>query len=177
MHKRSAPGLISGGVFLALAWAAALVTGCSSAPLPRAEPAGPSLSSRAKISWRGREPSPEVRRELFEHLDAAELVYRARYPRGPLGVFVVELWNAEELPPDLDPRIKPGEHIHGQAIPSLGLIRLPWRGRYPLSAVVHELHHIAGGDRDHLGPRWPEVQRLGERLAKESWGWGRFPPD
>ena len=157
-----------------LALSLALLAACGCSALPRATPLGPPLSERARIVWVGTRPPAAERARLLAHLDAAELVYRARFGGGPLDVREVELWDATRLPPALAGRtVRSGETLAGASWPAWGRIALPRRGRYPLGAAIHELHHLAGGDGDHRAASWRTADALDRALARESWGvWG-----
>lgn len=157
---------------LALSLALLLASAC--APLPRSEPVGPPLSRRAVVVWVGAAPSRAERARMLAYVDEAELVYRAAFGGGPLPVRQIELWSRASLPADLSPRgLRSGERLAGVAWPGLGRVALPWRGRYPLGAAIHELHHLRVGDGEHRARSWETVRRLDRALGREVWGlWG-----
>lgn len=129
-------------------------------PLPRAEPVGLPLSKRATIKWQFT-PGSELRRNMLDMIDGAELVYRARFGGGPVPVRAVVFEDAYLL--RLDGRKVLG-YVRG------GVIHLPTRGVWPGVAIVHELHHVAKGRRDHRGHDWRVVNWLGRAWWAEFWG-------
>ena len=154
MTRKGKPGEGLGclGFLLALLALQAL-NGC--APLPAAPAEGPGLTERVGLEASARERA---------YLDLAERVYRARFRGGPLPVAGLVLHPAETL--------WDGPQRLAGWCSAWGVIHLPSRGRYPLRAILHELHHVAIGDPGHRRASWRTVDALGWRLAFQERGVG-----
>lgn len=138
------------------------------APLPTAPPPRP-LSARARLDWRGAPPPAAERAELIEALDLGEAVYLGAFGGSPPVVRAVVFERSSSLPWGDLPH-PPGSRLRGTY--QRGVLRLPWRCRYPLRSLVHELHHARHGDGEHARADWPAVDALGWAWALEAWGWG-----